>query len=364
MSSSSWEVAEVRRVLAPLRDQPRAVEGSEERIARRERVVARLESALDSQHRRTRRWRVTVPLLAAAMTVGGAAFALVGGISFVSPAAEQAAQGVVVEALQGRVVFVAENTSQVLAAGQRVEGSAGGELATLSASRARLQSGNVAIEAGAETQLRVPAAAVDNARRISLEHGEIRVSVEKQAGAAEVWVVTPNARVVVHGTVFSVAVDPMRIRSERTCVRVEEGLVAVHHDGDVTQLAVGTSWGCKRNTTETAEATPTSESESELASVPRSASRHKFVSERALAPRARTRRPEARRVEQPTAETQEAAERTLAVETALLRDALAAERVGRLAVAESKLRDLISQYPNSPLLTDARIALRRVTHAR
>src|SRR6185503_14934704 len=57
-------------------------------------------------------------------------------------------------------------------------------------------------------------------------------------------VVTPNAKVVVHGTKFSVRVDSSEAGVTRTCVRVREGLVAVHHAAGTAMLHANEAWGC------------------------------------------------------------------------------------------------------------------------
>jgi hypothetical protein len=54
---------------------------------------------------------------------------------------------------------------------------------------------------------------------------------------------------------------------------------------------------------------------------------------------------------------------TLAVESQLLREGLAAERQGRPADAAAALSRLLAQFPRSPLAGDARAALARVEAA-
>jgi ferric-dicitrate binding protein FerR (iron transport regulator) len=130
-------------------------------------------------------------------------------------------------------------------------------------------------------------------------------------------VVTPDATVVVHGTVFSVSFDR---DTKKSCVAVEEGVVSVRHASGKTWLEAGDSWGCE-------QPTPTSMNRSTPATRPSAPS-----------PRAGT----------------------LAAENALFESAIAADRRGNRAEAQAKLRSLLEKYPESPLAPEARATLARL----
>src|SRR5690606_17235396 len=55
-------------------------------------------------------------------------------------------------------------------------------------------------------------------------------------------IATPDAQVVVHGTVFSVHVGAPA--HPQTCVRVSEGLVEVRHGAGRVYVEAGQTWGC------------------------------------------------------------------------------------------------------------------------
>jgi hypothetical protein len=227
-------------------------------------------------------------------------------------------------------------------AGDRLVEPVAGELRTDDTSGASLETEaglRMDLDANSEVSL---AAMADRGpeRRVELMGGQLACAVPKLAPGSSFSVVTPNAKVVVHGTKFTVRVDSSEAGVTRTCVRVREGLVAVHHAAGTAMLHANEAWGC-----------PESPPVAPLAAAPEPIAKH-LPSHRV-----------ARHVAPVDAPAQVARDGTLGRETELLQSALAAERVGRRVAATASLTELISSYPESPLLPEARAALRRVATA-
>jgi TolA-binding protein len=142
----------------------------------------------------------------------------------------------------------------------------------------------------------------------------------------------------VHGTEFSVEVDTPEEGVTRTCVRVESGVVVVHHVAGQIELGAGKTWGCDP----LADGISAGRAGDEQAHVP-----GRIFGSRGAAPqRGRT--------------SEGTVRGTLAEETRLLQTALAAERSGETTLAGERLRTLLRRFPDSPLAPDARQALGRV----
>jgi hypothetical protein len=167
-------------------------------------------------------------------------------------------------------------------------------------------------------------------KRLRLLAGEVTCQVPRLAQNESFAVVTPSARVVVHGTVFRVRVNDATAR-DGTCVEVTEGAVIVHHDSGQIALNSGESWGCGAK--------------------PRSAERAASRSDRSQLERAPLRE---------SADARRSSAGTLEPEVRLLQAALVAERNGDKAAAERALSLLLRRYPQSPLSTEARGALSRI----
>lgn len=112
----------------------------------------------------------------------------------------------------------------------------------------RTDSGTAALDLGATarialgsaTELRIVEDGVPK-RQIRLERGHLLVSVEKSRGR-ELVVSTPDARVIVHGTIFTVDVAASAADLGRTRVDVREGVVVVESAGATHELRAGGSW--------------------------------------------------------------------------------------------------------------------------
>jgi hypothetical protein len=180
--------------------------------------------------------------------------------------------------------------------------------------------------------------------QVELRQGYLNCSVPHLQEGQRFSVQTPDARVVVHGTVFSVRVDSNRVRGSETCVEVTDGVVIVQHDGSETALNRGDRWGCEASPSPKLAATPSSNPQS----APDPVVVHNEQSEPRSSPRTTPRAPQ---------------HGTLGEESRLLQEALAAERTGQPARAQSLLNQLLARYPSSPLVPEARRASARIASA-
>ncbi|MDD9933138.1 MAG: FecR domain-containing protein [Myxococcales bacterium] len=185
--------------------------------------------------------------------------------------------------------------------------------------------GGASVDLAPASLLALAAESKVGAEVLKLQRGEVECAVPPLGPAGRFSVHTPDARVVVHGTRFRVGFDT------RTCVRVSEGLVAVHHERGVERLRAGEQWGCEQEAPERAEADRT---------------KRKTIRARRAA--------ESRRAKQAVS-----ASGTLEAENALLRDALLAERSGETARSRRLFEALLKRHPDSPLATEARAGLAR-----
>lgn len=216
---------------------------------------------------------------------------------------------------------------------------------------------------------------------LRLFRGAVECHVPKLDENERFSVVTKDAEVVVHGTVFSVRVGDANEPS--TCVRVEEGVVAVHHAHGVARITGGQSWGCDKVKVASTDRQPTpvvglpvvmaEKSERTQEAAPASA-RHTRA--RAAQRPAVVERPEKTTPRGSAEETVVAVSEprepvtsedaapvlsgTLAAENRLLTEALSAEQAGDASQARSLFSQLLARYPSSPLGPEARAGLARL----
>lgn len=229
-----------------------------------------------------------------------------------------------VSALRGNV----SGSHGVLGVGQTQLLGAEGSLETSPGAEARIKtSGGLQVDLLENTKVSLAElGAAHGSAALKLERGRVRCVIQHQPERT-FEVVTPAARIIDVGTVFSVTVDPV---SAVTVVHVEEGTVQVLHAGAQTRLTAAQTWSSAT------EPTPVVTPEPEAAALepePAPSSHHEP---------ARRRTP------------------TLALETELLQSGLRSEQQGDLRAAESALKALVTRYPASPLAPDARAALARV----
>jgi hypothetical protein len=168
---------------------------------------------------------------------------------------------------------------------------------------------------------------------VKLVRGRAHLQVRKLHGGQRFHVLTPDADVQVRGTEFDVELIDRSAAAgavSGTCVRVQEGLVAVVAGGQTHLVSPGQTWGCP------------AEPVAAVAPAPRPAQ---------LVPA-----PE-RRAARPTPSD-------LRLQNTLFQQALEAERAGRNADAARLYRHLLARAPHGPLSAQARANLEVVAHPR
>lgn len=334
-SLDSEDALATASLLSPLRERPLAVEPVETAEARLRRIVPQLEaltSELVAKRGRRKGWSRAGWLLAALATGLGA------GVLYARSSAPEEADGLIVSGELVEIDAADERTKlsgslEVSPLGRVETGEAGARISTRE---------GLDVELGPLTSARIGQLGGGRlAQRVRLDSGSIRCSVPKLAAGREFSVATPNALVVVHGTRFSVEVEPTEDGIKETCVRVTEGRVAVHVTGaPVVFLGPGEQHGCAPQVSAQSQATlPAPAPQPELA---------KGESATPSAPKANPAK----------------AEGTLEREVELLQAALRAEQNGDLEGARQKLRRLLQRYPSSPLREDATSMLRRLSSSR
>lgn len=207
---------------------------------RRERLVRAMKDAVErsaeqvERRRRLERGALGVAAAAALLLLSGALLrerwhgaspATIGGI----------------DAVTGTVVLTQDGARRVVGAAERNLHD-GDSLQTAAGAHARLATSKSSVKLSESTELRLsrPSAAEE---RISLRRGRVDVAVEKSVEAKRAVVVeTPDAEVVVRGTVFDVRVEPAGGKSS-THVHVTRGSVWVLSQGvQVALLSAGQSW--------------------------------------------------------------------------------------------------------------------------
>jgi hypothetical protein len=338
------DATRAQRLLAPLRERPHSVDSARAEV-RRARVVPRLRRHLASvalKRQNSRRVRYLLVGLAAVLGAGvcGAAFERFG-----VPQPALAHRAGEIRAVQGHLVHRVSGAEHTVLAGDRLVVPVAGELRTDQTSGASLETeAGLRLDLDANSRMSLSEMADQGPeRRVELRGGQLACAVPKLTPGSTFSVVTPNARVVVHGTKFTVRVDSSEAGVTRTCVRVREGLVAVHHATGRAMLHAGEAWGCPGEEPVARNEIPANA----LPKVPANARRAAPINSTLGSPRKGT----------PPRPSREG---TLARETELLQSALAAERGGRREVATAALTQLLATYPESPLSPEAREALKRV----
>jgi ferric-dicitrate binding protein FerR (iron transport regulator) len=153
----------------------------------------------------------------------------------------------------------------------------GDEIATIGAAEGSLELlGGVAIGLGSDTLVRLTTAP---AGEVSVDAGSVSVKVPKLPQGQTFAIRTPNARVSVHGTEFSVGVQSAAVGGVATHVVVTSGVVTVEcDDGKNATLTAGKEEVCALPVSReepsaaatTDEASPTPESVAPVAAGPKS----------------------------------------------------------------------------------------------
>ncbi len=334
------------------------LEDAEEAVRRRSRVTARLaEVRREEFARRDAKllWRRRAMLVAAALlpiALFLSAERWIGTRADVAPA--DTARPVVLQALDGDVEVRRPDETTHRATGRSALSPFDRVLtAARSGASLSLPSGAVVtLEENTDARLAVPASEL--AERLDLSVGGVEIAVPPLAPGHSLAIETPHARVVVHGTRFSV-----RVRSESdgllvTTVRVTEGVVSVVHAGADTRLAAGASWSSRVRETQTRTAI-----EPVIGKAPPSADETSADETRGARAGATTRGARPAPTMTPS---------TLADENRILQGAMTASRAGDDRRALALLDQLLGRYPQSPLAQNARVerfrALRRLGDTR
>jgi hypothetical protein len=282
-------------------------------VARRRRMVPALRAYAAREHVRVRRRRVMRRASLLVTAFGGAAAAVMIAAGPVRRLRSPARAGATISVLDGTLWRLA-----------RVRLSDTGTLTLDPTSRV----GTVLAAANAPE-------AAPTFEALKLMHGRAHLQVRKLHGGQRFHVLTPDADVQVRGTEFDVElVEPHAGAASSTCVRVEEGLVAVVAGGQTHLVAPGQTWGC--------------------AGAPRAG-----AAARPLAPPG---------VSLPAAERHAAAPHLspsdLRLQNALFQQALEAERGGHYGDAAGLYRRLLAWSPHGPLSAQARSNLAVVSRPR
>ncbi len=231
----------------------------------------------------------------------------------------------------GVVVATQPGHEEAVSAGARVAVLEGEEIRTAPDGRGLLAlPRGVSMELGFATQ-----AWVDTARtveqRIRLDIGSVRVSVPNPGGPRMVAITTPDAQVIVHGTKFSVRVEPAEpAPGTITSVVVTRGSVLIVHGGEQQLIAAGNSWS-------SIAAKPADSTEAASAVVPG----FERAKDGAELPHSVSRRPTRRGA--------------LASQNRLFQAALDARKAGDDVEVLRNLDELLARFPGTALEPDVRL---------
>jgi hypothetical protein len=311
---------------------------------RRERFVRSIKDAVDRSTERAekaRRWQRVGALVAAA-----ASFLLLSGLLL----KEHRAHGISgtiagLDNVTGTVVLTQEGKLGVVGAGAPARVLRDGDaLQTAAGAHAHLatRKSSVSVSESTELKLSQPSAAEE---RISLRRGRVDVSVDKAVETKRSVVVeTPDAEVVVRGTVFDVRVEPLA-GATNTRVHVTRGSVWVLAQGvQVALLGAGQSWSSTSGV-DAAEPKPVSAPTSVVEAVEPPVAAAPPVAPQAGTPRA-------------PAGAKDAAPRrvgTLAEENRLFAAGVEARNRGDAGRAAELFGELLSTYPQSTLREVAQV---------
>ncbi|MEO7035662.1 MAG: FecR family protein [Polyangiaceae bacterium] len=295
---------------------------------RREQVVDALSRAIrDNADRKRRAMRTRVMLglgLAASLALG------VGAVSrFWHRGADITVFSATVAEVRGAVIVTEGGESRVLAHGTPLALRMLGEIETAPDAQAEIRSQKSVLRIAGATKLTVPQATnVEERYRLAL--GRVDVSVDKDSRILRSVVVeTPNADVVVHGTVFAVGVS--RTDHTVTDVSVTRGSVWVLANGvQVALLGPGQHWSSDARPNPAASA-------SAPAAAPLAAPA--LVTEPAA-----THEPTHRRQQEPSVADAKAS--ALAEESRMFQDAIDARNRGDDARAVELFSHLVARYPS------------------
>jgi hypothetical protein len=361
----------VKKALRPLEavEFPERDETNE--AERRARILAALDARMStlsvSKRRGERRQRASwIAAAAALLVVAGA-----GAFEYRSHAArERAAADVAVGIFslvrEGENVAVDSHDALDLVPEDRLETPSDGR------ARAVLTSGAV-VDVQASTTVRFARErnATQTGEELVLSHGSVALKVPKLGALRTLAVVTPDARVTVHGTAFRVDIDEAGARPT-TSVTVTEGTVWVTQGGRDIVLPRGSHWSSAVSTPDAhTDATPL------VPTMPATPPRVPPPNETTPAPSpgvtarsASSAFPSSSGASNSTAPSSRAsaarihdeATSTLGVENDEYHQAVSAVRSGNDASAVSQFDAFLARFPSSPLAQNAEVERFRALH--
>jgi len=318
-------------MLRRLGNQVVPVEDPEHVERRREQVVAALSRSIrataDGKRRAVRIRLLWTAGLAASLALGIGVAAQVR-----HNAVEAAAVFSTVAEVSGAVVVTENGQSRVLSNGSEFGLRTQGEIETAPEAQAELRSQKSSVHLSPATKLTVPPVTpVEERYRLAV--GRVELSVDKDSPLTRSVVVeTPNAEVVVHGTVFAVGVSS-RNKQIVTEVSVTRGSVWVLQRGSqVAVLGAGQHWSSDAEPTSAATAVPTIAAP-DAKSAPVSTSEGVSLPEKT--PRSL-----------PRSTVAEAKASTLAEQSRMFQEAIDARNRGEDARAADLFGRLLQRYPN------------------
>lgn len=312
-------------------------------------VAAALRRVAEQKQRRQRTRKLIAALALAASVVG----LVVGAWRVLQPAAMVAqadAASVMVSARDGDVA-VTDDVGHVVEAVSALSEGFG--------VRTEHGSATLGFPSGAKAQvsnkssLKITRARAQEA--LFLARGGVDVEVPKLEPTHGFSVETPDARVMVHGTRFSVVVEPTA-DGPRTRVQVVHGIVSVQQGGDEVFLTAGQSWaaagsvGASAGAARAEVAPPASEADSGVDAADE-------VDE-AAPPSAVDDKPGARNGARRNFDSRE-----LADQNRRFARAMARKKNGEPRAALRELAGILRRYPGSPLTQEVRVERMRLLGA-
>lgn len=292
-------------------------------------AIGTMSRALRAEGRRRRNhssWR-TVAIAAVLLVAGGAAWSRYHGVRHPSvarvaaPVATPESDPVEVEVSSGVAVATRHGVASVVSTATRLRIAEGDAVRTGPDARATLL-----LPRGVRVDLfRATKASIVSAQeldqKIALDIGETLISVPRPGGPHTFSVATPDARVIVHGTEFTVRVDEADASHRtRTSVSVTRGAVSVIDAKGERLLNPGDTWSA-------ADAAPPAAPP--VLGLPQQRA-HAVVSKEAAS--------------------------SLAEQNRLFQAALDARRAGDDALALKAIDELFARYPDTTLAQEARLA--------
>jgi hypothetical protein len=312
--------------------------------ARRRRMVPMLRAHAAREHVRVRRRRVVRRASLFVTAVGGAAAAVMIAAGPWGRLRAPARAGAMIAVLDGTLWLEEGAARRALRAGEASGVEASDELEAPAERLARVRLSDTAtltLDPASRVGTILAAANAPEAaptfEAVKLVRGRAHLQVRKLHGGQRFHVLTPDADVQVRGTEFDVELRPGSVPA--TCVRVQEGLVAVVARGSTHLVEPGQTWGCAE--------TPA------IAPAPTLA-----VAPPASAPAVALPAPERHiATSRPSASD-------LRLQNELFQTALEAERGGRYGDAARLYRRLLERAPHGPLASQARSNLAVVSRPR